>query len=225
MSAVYLTVIGILLAIAVFAVKAGVGCGCSTIDRRQLLTIAGMYFVLSVIIGVILNYVDISYLLNASQLGMGLHVIMALLLLGVGIYTSKKWNCGVDVSHKTFLVISLPCPVCLAALFMSIMLLSNTVEISSALLGLGVGVIFFGSIISSSLVVRRFKKDPTTLGNAMTFLGLFYLMGAVIAPAYMHAKQMGLPTFSGPEFDIIPFIGFAILILGGFALNRIKTQH
>jgi predicted transporter len=55
MSAVYLTVIGILLAIAVFAVKAGVGCGCSTIDRRQLLTIAGMYFVLSVIIGVILR--------------------------------------------------------------------------------------------------------------------------------------------------------------------------
>jgi predicted transporter len=156
---------------------------------------------------------------------MGLHVIMALLLLGVGIYTSKKWNCGVDVSHKTFLVISLPCPVCLAALFMSIMLLSNTVEISSALLGLGVGVIFFASIISSSLVVRRLKKDPTTLGNAMTFLGLFYLMGAVIAPAYMHAKQMGLPDFSGPDFDIIPFIGFAILISMGFALNRIKTQH
>lgn len=219
-----LTVIGIMISILIFAVKAGIGCGCSTIHKKDILIIASTYLVLSTIIGIILTRVDISYLMEISSAGVAIHAMMALLLIGVGIYTSKNWYTGKDVSHRTFALLSIPCPVCLAALFISIMLLGSSLEMSTAILGFIVGIVFFVAVIVSSLTLRKLEKGPDTLGNIMTFLGIFYLIGAIIAPAYMKTKQMGLPEFVGPEIELIPFVGFALLITIGFGLNRFKTQ-
>lgn len=220
-----LTVIGIMISILVFAVKAGIGCGCSSINRRDILIIASTYLVLSIIIGIILTRVDISYLLEISSAGIVIHALMALLLIGVGVYTSKNWHTGTDVSHRTFALMSIPCPVCLAALFISIMLLGSSLEMSTAILGLFVGIVFFVAVVVSSLTLRKLEKGPDTLGNIMTFLGIFYLLGAIIAPAYIKTKMMGLPEFVGPKVEILPFIIFFIIISIGFGLNKIKTQH
>jgi predicted transporter len=163
--------------------------------------------------------------MEISSAGLVIHAAMALLLIGVGIYTSKNWYSGRDVSHRTFALMSIPCPVCLAALFISIMLLGSSLEVSTAILGFIVGLVFFVAVIVSSLTLRKFEKGPETLGNLMTFLGIFYLFGAIIAPAYLHAKQTGLPEFTGPEVELLPFVVFAVLILLGYGLDRIKTQH
>ncbi|MBP2031192.1 putative transporter [Methanohalophilus levihalophilus] len=219
-----LKVIGVLISILVFAVKAGIGCGCSTIHKRDILLIASSYLVMATIIGIILTRVDISYLMEISSAGIAIHALMALLLIGVGVYTSKNWHSGKDVSHRTFALLSIPCPVCLAALFISIMLLGSSLETSTAILGFAVGIVFFAAVIVSSLTLRKLEKGPDTLGNIMTFLGIFYMLGAIIAPAYMKTKQMGLPEFVGPEVELFPFVGFALLITIGFGLNRLKTQ-
>ncbi|MDK2891693.1 DUF2162 domain-containing protein [Methanohalophilus sp.] len=224
MDVVALTVIGIMTSILLFAVKAGIGCGCSTIHNRNIFIIASTYLVMSTIIGIVLTRVDISYLMEISSAGIVIHALMALLLIGVGVYTTKNWYTGKDVSHRTFALMSIPCPVCLAALFISIMLLGSSLERSTAILGFVVGVIFFIAVVVSSLTLRKLKKGPDTLGNIMTFLGIFYLLGAIIAPAYMKIKQMGLPEFVGPEVELIPFVGFSLLIAIGFGLNRLKTQ-
>ncbi|WP_445474461.1 DUF2162 domain-containing protein [Methanococcoides methylutens] len=224
MNMVLLTVVGILLAILLFGVKTGIGCGFSNRSTKQILALAGSYFILSMIIGSLIGYVDQSNLDLIASMGMSLHVLVALLLIGAGIYTQKQWNCGCDVSHRTFLVISLPCPVCLTALFISCMLLATSLEMSGLRIGLLVGIVFFISVVATSFLCKKLNKTPETLGNVMMVLGIYYLMGAILVPAYIKTKQMNIPAYSAPPVEILPFVAFAVLIAGGFVLNKIRSN-
>ncbi len=224
MSYVYAAVTGILIGIFIFGLKTGVGCGFSTVKKRDILILASGYFVISIILGSLVEMVDQSYIEAISNLGMTLHLFIALVLIVAGIYTQKKWVCGHDVSKKTFLVISVPCPVCLTALFVSCMILASTLEVSGWKVGVLVGFVFFISVISSTWVFRKMKRTPEDLGTAMMFLGIFYLLGAMIVPAYIKAKKLNMALSSGGEFEIIPLLIFTVFIIGGYALNNIRGQ-
>ncbi|MBP1909956.1 DUF2162 domain-containing protein [Methanolobus bombayensis] len=224
MSYVYAAVTGILIGIFIFGLKTGVGCGFSTVKKKEVLVLAGGYFLISIILGSLVEMVDQSYLESIADLGMTLHVFIALVLIGAGIYTQKKWNCGLDVSKKTFLVISVPCPVCLTALFVSCMILASTLEISGWKVGVIVGLVFFISVISSTFVFRKMKRTPEDLGTAMMFLGLFYLLGAMIVPAYIKAKKLSMALNTGGELEIVPLLILSLFIIGGYALNSIRGQ-
>ena len=224
MNMVILTVVGILMAILLFGVKTGIGCGFSNRSLKSILLLASSYLILSIVLGSLIGYVDQSSLDVIASMGMSIHVIVALLLIGAGIYTQKQWNCGCDVSHRTFLVISLPCPVCLTALFMSCMLLASYIDRSGTLIGLLVGVVFFISVVSTSLLCKKLGKTPETLGNIMMILGIYYLMGAILIPAYIKTKQMNIPQYTAPPVDILPFVVFAVFIAGGFVLTKIRSN-
>ena len=224
MDYVYAAVLGILIGIFIFGLKTGVGCGFSTVGKKEVLTLASGYFIISVILGSFVEIIDQSYLEAVADLGVVLHVLIALILIGAGIYTQKKWSCGQDVSKKTFIAISVPCPVCLVALFVSCMILASTLAISGWKIGILVGSVFFISVISSTWVFRKMKKTPEDLGTAMMFLGIFYLLGAMVVPAYIRAKQLNMTINVGGELEIIPLVVFVSLIIGGYALNNIRGQ-
>ena len=68
------------------------------------------------------------------------------------------------------------------------------------------------------------RKTPEDLGTAMMFLGIFYLMGAMIVPAYIKAKQLNISTIEGGGLDIVPLVVISLFILGGFAFNHMRGQ-
>lgn len=224
MDTIYAAVIGILIAILIFGLKTGVGCGFSSVRRRDVLILATGYFIISLILGSLVGFVDESYLEVIASLGMTLHVLIALILIVAGIYTQKKWICGHDVSKRTFLVISVPCPVCLTALFVSCMILASTLEVDGWKVGVLVGIVFFLSVVLSTWVFRSMKKTPEDLGTAMMFLGIFYLMGAMIVPAYIKAKKLNISPIEGGGLDVITLLVISLFILGGFALNQMRGQ-
>ncbi|WP_406657979.1 DUF2162 domain-containing protein [Methanolobus sp. ZRKC2] len=224
MNTVYAAVVGILIGIFIFGLKTGVGCGFSNLEKKKVLLLASGYFIISVILGSLVGLVDQSYLEKIANLGMTLHVLIAVILIAAGIYTQKKWNCGHDVSKKTFLVISIPCPVCLTALFVSCMILASSLEISGWKVGIIVGIVFFLSVISSTFVFRKLNRSPEDLGTVMMFLGIFYMLGAMLVPAYIKAKQMNISAIDGGNFEILPLLAFSIFILGGFAFNYMRGQ-
>lgn len=224
MNMVYATVIGILIAILMFGIKTGVGCGFSSIRRRAVVAIATSYLIISIVMGSLIEYIDITNLERITSMGMTVHAFLALLLIGAGVYTQKKWSCGCDVSKHTFTLMSLPCPVCLTALCISCMMLASTLEISGIKIGFLVGTVFFLSVITSSYVFRRMGKTPETLGTAMMFLGIFYLLGVLIVPAYMRSMQMDLPPMSGGEVEPLGFLAFAIVIVAGSVMHHIRSD-
>ena len=219
-----LTVIGILIGILIFGIKTGLGCGFSNITTREILTIAGSYFFLALLFGSVADHISLDAFERLSAMGMGVHVLVSLLLIGAGIYTQKKWNSGKDVSRHTFLAISMPCPVCLGALAVSCMLLASTLEISGLKIGLLVGSAFFIAVVGSSLLFRKLGKTPETLGTVMMLLGIYYLLGALLIPAYMNTKQLHLSSLDGGSFEIFPLLILGLIILGGFFLGHARSE-
>jgi predicted transporter len=224
-----LTVIGISLGILIFGIKVGLGCGFSNIKMREILSIGGSYFILALLFGSIADRINYDVFEKLSSLGMEIHVLISLLLVGAGIYTQKKWNLGKDVSRHTFLVLSMPCPVCLGALALSCMLLSANLNFSGIKIGFLVGIAFFTSIVASSFFFRigkiKMEKTPETLGSAMMMLGIFYLLGAMLIPAYMQTKQMNIVSMGGEETSIVPLLICGVIALAGFLLENLKRAE
>ncbi|WP_410508515.1 DUF2162 family putative transporter [Methanosarcina hadiensis] len=228
MDSATLTVIGIMIGILIFGIKTGLGCGFSNITAREVFTIAGSYFFLALLFGSIADRLSMDAFERLSSMGMGLHVFVSFILIWAGIYTQKKWNSGKDVSRHTFLAISMPCPVCLGAFAVSCMLLSERLNFSGLKIGLIVGAAFFIAVVASSFLFRlgktRFEKTPETMGSVMVLLGIYYLLGALLIPAYMQTKQMNLVSIGGGETGIVPLMALGGVVLAGFFLDRIRRH-
>jgi len=225
MNSTSLTVIGILIAIFIFGIKTGIGCGFSNAGSRKIIAVAGSYFLLSVLVGSIVGNFSMEHLENIFGLGLGVHVLLSLLLIGAGVYTQKKWNAGRDVSGHTFLVLSMPCPVCLAVLTFCCMLLASSFELSGLKIGLLVGTVFCISVLVSSFGLKRLGKTPESLGSVMLLLGIYYLLGAMIIPSYMKTKQLNLVALSGDGAGVVPLSLSALVILSGFLLGHVRSNQ
>jgi len=221
-----LTVIGILVGILVFGIKSGIGCGFSNISTRVILAVGGSYFLLALLFGSVIDKINLEAFEKFYSMGMGIHIFVSLLLIMTGIYTQKKWNSGKDVSRHTFLAISIPCPVCLAALAASCLLLSESLNLSGIKVGFLIGFAFFISVVASSFVFRfgkvRFGKTPETMGSAMMLIGLYYLLGALLIPAYIQTKSMNLVSTAVVETEIVSLMAIGVIVFAGFFLERIR---
>jgi len=225
MDSATLTVIGIMIGIFIFGIKSGIGCGFSKVTTREILTIAGSYFILALLFGSIADRINLESLEGLSSMGMGIHAFVSLLLIVTGIYTQKKWNSGKDVSRHTFLVLSLPCPVCLGALAISCIILASTIDISGLKIGLLVGSAFFISIVGSSFLFRKLGKTPETLGSIMMMLGIYYMLGLLFIPAYMQTKSMSVSSSGGDEIAILPLLVCGAIILASFFLSNMRRHY
>ncbi|AKB13922.1 membrane transporter [Methanosarcina thermophila MST-A1] len=226
MDSVMLTVIGILVGILVFGIKSGIGCGFSNISTRVILAVGGSYFLLALLFGSVIDKINLEAFEKFYSMGMGIHIFVSLLLIMTGIYTQKKWNSGKDVSRHTFLAISIPCPVCLAALAASCLLLSESLNLSGIKVGFLIGFAFFISVVASSFVFRfgkvRFGKTPETMGSAMMLIGFYYLLGALLIPAYIQTKSMNLVSTAVVETEIVSLMAIGVIVFAGFFLERIR---
>ncbi|MDM7919130.1 MAG: DUF2162 family putative transporter [Methanosarcina sp.] len=225
MDSATLTVIGIMIGILIFGIKSGIGCGFSKVTTREILTIAGSYFILALLFGSIADRINLESLEGLSSMGMGIHAFVSLLLIVTGIYTQKKWNSGKDVSRHTFLVLSLPCPVCLGALAISCIILASTIDISGLKIGLLVGSAFFISIVGSSFLFRKLGKTPETLGSIMMMLGIYYMLGLLFIPAYMQTKSMSVSSSGGDEIAVLPLLICGAIILASFFLSNMRRHY
>lgn len=225
MDSATLTVIGIMIGILIFGIKSGIGCGFSKVTTKEILTIAGSYFFLALLFGSVADRINLEALEGLSSMGMGIHAFVSLLLIMTGIYTQKKWNSGKDVSRHTFLVLSLPCPVCLGALAVSCIILASTIEISGLKIGFLVGSAFFISIVGSSFLFRKLGKTPDTLGGIMMMLGIYYLLGLMFIPAYMQTKPMSVSSSGGDEIAILPLVVCGAIVLASFFLANTRRHN
>ena len=221
MDVIILATFGILSSILVFGIKTGLGCGFADIKKREIVMICAGYFVISIIMGYLVGTVSDDFLETISGVGLLFHVLLAGLMIAAGIYTQKQWNCGCDVSRRTFIFLSLPCPVCLTALFIATTMLATALDLSGPVIGIIVGSVFFLSALASSLSFKRLGKTPETLGSVMMFLGIFYVLGAVLVPAYMQSKTLIVPQLTMNTGAMLA--SFAVLLLfitAGFAVHH-----
>jgi len=233
-----LIVIGILSSVFIFGLKTGVGCGFSKTGWKVVFALCGLYFVIALIAGYFMDAIDVTSFMS-SPLALAIHIALALFLLVGGIVTMKKWHAGCDVSNKTFLIIVFPCPVCMAALLISCVSLSTVVEWSGLIIGAIVGVVFVISILVTTVVMKNlgyaakklhinFEGTPNTLGAIMVFIGLFYLVAAIMIPAYISAGTVAARTSASAAFgsaEIIAITGVVMVVVFGSLLTAVADKN
>ncbi len=185
---------------ALLALKSGVGCGLSGLQKREVLCFAGVYALAALVIGAVVDSVPLAITEQVVGLGLVMHLIIALALIYFGIKTKKRWlSDRKDISRRTFLLMALPCPACLAATFLACLFFTETTGMNGIVAGAVAGGVFFAGIVgggagTSWITTRTGTKNPSTLGNAMLFLGLFYLLCLLLVPAYLQAQDA--PVFN-----------------------------
>ena len=223
---------GVLIGIAVLALKTGLGCGFASLKGMEVLYLATVYLVLSIIMGVLVGIIPLDLTQNILAAGVTMHLIIAAGLLYFGIRTKRQWlSCGCDLSRKTFLWLSLPCPVCMVALFLACTVLAGAIDRSNIVIGLIVGSVFFVGISLSAFSVKFLAKrfgcrNPSSLGTAMILFGLFYLLSPLVIPAYIQAQTAPIPHIPMDMGEIaLSFALMAVLGIIGFAGHRYKRSN
>ena len=227
-----LVTVGVLIGVAILALKTGLGCGFASLKRREIVYIAFIYFSASIVLSYLVGVIALDVTRNILATGVIMHLIIATGLMYFGIKTKREWlSYGNDLSRKTFLWLSVPCPVCLTATFLACLMLSQLTDISNLWIGTLVGVIFFIGVcffsFTVSSIARVFKiKTPSTLGTVMLLFGLFYLLSPLIIPAYIQAQSIPIPKFSVDYHKIfISFLVMTFLIGLGFLMDKHKRSR
>lgn len=220
---------GIFGGTALLALKSGVGCGLSGLRIREMLCFASVYALAALIIGAVVGSVPLTLTEQIVGLGLIMHLIIGLALVYFGIKTKKTWlSDRKDISRRTFLLMSLPCPACLAATFLACLFFTETAGVSGITAGAVAGGIFFAGIIgrgagTSWITTKTGTKNPSTLGNVMLFLGLFYLLCLLVVPAYLQAQSApAFSTATDPTGMLAAFGLMAALILLGALADRLR---
>mgnify|MGYP000865096530 CR=1 FL=1 len=221
---------GIFGGTALLALKSGVGCGLSGLQRCEVLCFASVYALAALIIGAIVGSAPLAVTEQVVGLGLVMHLIIGLALVYFGIETKKRWlSDRKDISRRTFLLMSLPCPACLVATFLACLIFTDTTGVSGVAAGAVVGGIFFAGIAgggagTSWITTKTGTKNPSTLGNVMLFLGLFYLLCLLVVPAYLQAQDApACGTATTDLAGMLPAFGLmaALILLGAFA-DRVR---
>ena len=214
-------VVGVLLSLLFFGLKAGAGCGFSSHSTRTAWYIGLPYLAAGIVFSFIAPALSdrLDSLLNLTLL---LHSMLAVLLILSGVYTAKSWWGGCDVSKKTFLVLSVPCPVCLTATLLACTILTETLHLDAALVGIGVGLFLLFAIVFFTHIVKQFHPSPRGLGELMMVVGMFYLIGALIMPAYMNLKDIPAVTASFSNEMLFPLLAMVVVAASGFVFKRFR---
>lgn len=211
------------------ALKSGVGCGLSGLRTRETLFLASVYAIAALIIGAIAGSIPVNATEQIVGLGVVMHLIIGLALVYFGIRTKKAWlSDRRDLSRRTFLLVSLPCPACLAATFLSCLVFTSTTGVGGVAAGAVIGGVFFAGIAgggaATSWITKKAGMDKTsTLGNVMLFLGLFYLLCLLLVPAYLQAQDA--PAFgiaTDPSGMLLALVLMTALIAFGALADRIR---
>jgi len=225
-----LLIVGILLAVVKFAAKTAFGCAFATLRNREIIAVASVYFAvpftMSVLIGVLGGAYEFVNILIGSWVILGvMHLIIALFMLVLGLYTVKNWvRSKKDITRKTFMLMAIPCPVCSATMFIACAFLI-IMGMGSLEVGMLVGGVFFVSITGMTFGIRKLKErknlNPSSLGGVMMFFGLLYFLSLLLIPAYLPVRDMELNIAGIPASDVLIGLLFMVTLI---AIGFIKKH-
>lgn len=215
------------------AFKTGLGCGFANLKRREIVYFASLYLIASEVMGYLAGAIALDMTTNILAAVVVMHIIIAAGLIYFGIRTKKEWQYHqCDISRKTFLWLSVPCPVSLAALFLACGALASSTDRSSALIGSLVGAIFFTGVCVSAFSISSIAeklncKNPSALGMAMLLIGIFYLLSTLVIPAAcIQERALAVPIHFTNFYEIllafIFMIGLGIVGIMKDRYNRSK---
>lgn len=217
-----------LIGIITVSIKTGSGSGLASLNRGELLGIAGVHSFFAGVLGYIFGSgLNLALILRMVEISPFFYAIMALCLLLLGIYTVKRWQKGADVSRRSFWVLVAPCPLFVIAVILAAGLSAEIFQLSILLIGTLTSSLVFVVIMATALYLRRWRDTPLPLGKLMTAAGLSLLAAVLLLPAYLtnglHVSD-SLGKMMPGHYFVIPAVFLGTFIFLGFVKRRYTNR-
>ena len=219
---------GILAAVLVFGIKLGLAVGLANLSKKYLATVClgygGGVLILAEISSHYTNQItDLIYTYNSL-----FFIIMAVIMILAGIFTIREWKqFERNTTAATCAAVIAPCPCCFGSIIVSTLLVAPTVGLGAVDLSVYVALALVLTIVftyfASNVFVRYVDKPyPIVLGNFMFFLGIYFLLSALVIPniAAIMNKTMGSISIVSMDSLLGSILALIILIAIGIVFTR-----
>jgi len=243
---------GLLVATLILGIKTGMVLGTSWLSRRWLVLVSGIFGI--GLYGLVLVFdvhqqMLVAFLDRYTFIG---SLLMAILLIYLGLQQEPGQGCspagqpgeevvkpGYIQEQKTRFKLSrwkyvmgfLPCPLCLAALSLSVILVSPVVDIPLPALGRNVAICFSGLVMFVAVAIRKVvqltKFNPVVIFNTvLLFTGILTLTFALTIPNFVQSMAMPLTplALSSPRLVVMVLLGMSGLGLVGYFRYQISCD-
>lgn len=193
-----LVVLGLAIATLVLSLKTGLILGSSWLRTGQIIVVSLIFAVsLFALVVVFVPYQSmLEKILDKYTFAGSLGLALFLLYLGISEEGVNPTAGDVKRSWLKSAPIFLPCPLCLVALALTVMVVAPKMQIRSGILGASIAVVFAvllaGIALFSRQVVKTFKVNPQSLLNGvLVFFGIITLSCGLFIPNLV--KSMSMP--------------------------------
>ena len=231
-----------LFSIGVFAVKSGVGVAYGVWhQKRKRDTALGLalfalgYALIFGAAAVILPRLDLARHLSVIQAwvqhGMLVHLVMAALMMGWGVFLLRHSASPAASRSRGWLMLALPCPLCITVILLSYGFLVACLPDHP----IGLAALLFFAFVLISLVttvaVRRYGQisgmpPDLFLGGVMLLMSLYFIVSVMVMPHFADLDsvyRMARYDAGQPPQEIFQAVGLAVCIAGAFASGFFST--
>ncbi len=220
--------VGILSAVLVFGIKVGLASGLANISKKYLAGICIGYGAGVLILSKVASYYTSQLTNLIYTYNSGFFIIMAAIMIVAGVLTIREYKVhNKNTSTATCMVVIAPCPCCFGVIIATILLLAPTVSIGVFILSEYVAFALVATILisyfASNTIVKFIKKPyPIILGNFELFLGVYFLLSAIVLPNIATALSKQFSGINIQSFNsLFMFIVLAlVLIVIGYFMTK-----
>jgi predicted transporter len=220
--------VGILSAVLVFGVKIGLASGFAGLNKKSAVAIAAGYGVGILLLSfLVAGHTDMVYKV-VYDYNFVIFLAMSLVIIYAGFHTLREWKIKHNNHAKASCAAMIaPCPCCFGAVVTAIVLASPFIGVSSVAIGQYAAVLLSIIILvfyfASGAIVRIIKKPyPILLGNFMLFVGLYFLLSAIVIPNISTALKSPMHPMTIPSVNSMIYVVIAVLgiALAGFYITK-----
>ncbi len=239
-------IMGVLFSIGIFAVKSGVGILYVVAGQKKKRAKVGVFMLFAITYGlvflgaaILLSIIDPVRHLAAIQSfvrsGMVVHILMAGLLMVWGVLLLKGGS-NHRKKSKGWLLLTVPCPVCVTVIFFSagflVTLFPDTPK--SAVLALYSSFVLINLVTMGVIGLYRKKRTvpaESLLGGAMLLMALYFFISVTVMPQFADVEKIyRLAMYQGktPSQKVVHLVPFSILtavaFMGGYGFKSKKIR-
>ena len=215
--------LGVFAAVILFGTKLGIASGLANLSKKNLVLLClgygGGIMFLSAIASVYTS--QITEIINTYN--SVIYLIMAVIMIVSGIYTIREWKTHEHNKMRTTrMILIAPCPCYFGSILASIIMAAPTVGLGAFSLSKYVAVAMVLVILigyfASNIIVKFLKKPyPIVIGNFMLFLGIYFMLSAILIPNIIEGFNKSVRALTIPSLSSLAItfgIAIAIMIIG-----------